>query len=128
MVLCRALSLITRLWRSERRDPRSALRYCRALCAYRILRAGTNKQQVDAAGGDKKLFGRHFDYGDEIVSFVSLWETDTCPAVRSLTKAVCLLQQLTRESIDCLKNYFKDDMSKDDWKLVIKLKKVFEIF
>lgn len=34
---------------------------------------------------------------------------------------------MTRDSIDALKNYFKDEMEKDDWRLVIKLKKVFEI-
>jgi len=35
--------------------------------------------------------------------------------------------QISRESIDAVKKYFKKDMSKDDWKLIIDLKKVFEI-
>jgi translation initiation factor 5B len=46
---------------------------------------------------------------------------------------VCALQflnfgsKLTRQSIDALKQYFKDDVSKEDWGLVVKLKKVFNI-
>ena len=35
--------------------------------------------------------------------------------------------KLTRQSIDALKQYFKDDVSKEDWGLVVKLKKVFNI-
>ncbi|KAJ8607995.1 hypothetical protein CTAYLR_008239 [Chrysophaeum taylorii] len=38
-----------------------------------------------------------------------------------------LYSKLSRESIDQLKQYFKDDLSNDDWRLVIKLKKVFSI-
>lgn len=45
------------------------------------------------------LFGRHFDANDALVS------------------------RITRESIDVLKNSFRDEMSRDDWKLVIRLKK-----
>jgi hypothetical protein len=37
------------------------------------------------------------------------------------------VSRLTRESIDALKNHFRDDMTKDDWRLVIKLKKTFGI-
>jgi len=35
--------------------------------------------------------------------------------------------KITRESIDALKEFFKDEMSKEDWKLVIKMKKIFNI-
>ena len=35
--------------------------------------------------------------------------------------------QISRESIDAVKKYWKKDMSKDDWKLIIELKKTFEI-
>eukprot|EP00615_Pteridomonas_danica_P000173 CAMPEP_0114341984 /NCGR_PEP_ID=MMETSP0101-20121206/9443_1 /TAXON_ID=38822 ORGANISM="Pteridomonas danica, Strain PT" /NCGR_SAMPLE_ID=MMETSP0101 /ASSEMBLY_ACC=CAM_ASM_000211 /LENGTH=1002 /DNA_ID=CAMNT_0001475833 /DNA_START=91 /DNA_END=3099 /DNA_ORIENTATION=- len=38
-----------------------------------------------------------------------------------------LYSELTRGSIDALKKYFKDEMTNDDWKLVIKMKKVFGI-
>ncbi|KAJ1613039.1 Fun12p GTPase and translation initiation factor IF2 [Cryptosporidium canis] len=48
-------------------------------------------------------YGRHFDYHDKLVS------------------------RITRDSIDILKQHFRDDLSKDDWKLVIQLKKTFGI-
>ncbi|GIL53237.1 hypothetical protein Vafri_8897 [Volvox africanus] len=50
-----------------------------------------------------RLFGRHFDHNHQLVSVIS------------------------RESIDALKQYFADEMTKDDWRLVIKLKKVFQV-
>lgn len=50
-----------------------------------------------------RLFGRHFDDKDQLVS------------------------RITRKSIDSLKDVFRDQMTKDDWKLVVKLKKVFKI-
>ena len=37
------------------------------------------------------------------------------------------ISQITRNSIDALKNYFREDMTNDDWKLVIKLKKILKI-
>jgi len=49
------------------------------------------------------IFGRHFDASSQLVS------------------------KLSRESIDLLKLNFKDDLSQSEWKLVVKLKKVFEI-
>ena len=49
------------------------------------------------------MYGRHFDHNSQICSFIS------------------------RDSIDALKEFFKDEMSQDDWRTVIKLKKVFEI-
>ena len=38
-----------------------------------------------------------------------------------------LYSTLSRQSIDALKANFKDTLEKEDWKLVIKLKKVFNI-
>jgi len=35
---------------------------------------------------------------------------------------------VSRESIDACKNYFKEDLTKDDWKLMVKLKEVVDIF
>uniref|UniRef100_M4BX90 Eukaryotic translation initiation factor 5B n=1 Tax=Hyaloperonospora arabidopsidis (strain Emoy2) TaxID=559515 RepID=M4BX90_HYAAE len=49
------------------------------------------------------MYGRHFDHKNKLVS------------------------RLTRESIDALKENFRDDLQKEDWQLVIKLKKVFDI-
>eukprot|EP00053_Salpingoeca_punica_P015112 m.138341 g.138341 ORF g.138341 m.138341 type:complete len:587 (-) comp16628_c0_seq7:2181-3941(-) len=54
--------------------------------------------KIDAAGGDKKMVGRHFEVTDELVSRIS------------------------RESIDAVKEYFRDDLSKDDWRLMKHLK------
>ena len=50
-----------------------------------------------------KLFGRHFDHTDKLVSHIS------------------------RTSIDALKTFFRDEMATEDWHLVIKLKKVFQV-
>jgi len=49
------------------------------------------------------MFGRHFDASNPIASIIS------------------------RDSIDCLKEVFKDEMSKDDWKTVIKMKGYFDV-
>ena len=38
-----------------------------------------------------------------------------------------IYSKISRDSIDCLKEVFKDDMSKDDWKCVIKLKKILNV-
>lgn len=48
-------------------------------------------------------FGRQFDDKDELVSKVS------------------------RESIDLLKEFHKEDLTKEDWKLVVKLKRVLGV-
>lgn len=50
-----------------------------------------------------RLYGRHFDYHDALVS------------------------KITRKSINVLKDMFRDEMGKEDWKLVIRLKKMFNI-
>ena len=49
------------------------------------------------------MFGRHFDDTNQIASI------------------------MTRDSIDSLKQYFKDELNMDDWKLVIQLKKMYGI-
>lgn len=59
--------------------------------------------KIDPMGGDKKLLGRHFQVTDKIISRIS------------------------RESIDAVKAYFKEDLKKSDWKLMLKLKNLFEI-
>lgn len=50
-----------------------------------------------------KMFGRHFDDKDMLVS------------------------KITRQSIDACKDYFRDDLLKTDWQLMVELKKLFEI-
>ncbi|XP_076067852.1 eukaryotic translation initiation factor 5B [Oratosquilla oratoria] len=54
-------------------------------------------------GSTPKLFGRHFDQTDMLVSKIS------------------------REAINACKDYFRDDLSKTDWKLMAELKKEFQI-
>lgn len=54
-------------------------------------------------GEAPKMFGRHFDENDMLVSKIS------------------------RQSIDACKDYFRDDLIKADWALMLELKKLFEI-
>ena len=54
-------------------------------------------------GSAPRLLGRHFEIEDLLVSKIS------------------------RESIDACKNYFRDDLQKADWQLMIELKKLFQI-
>ena len=83
----------------------------------RVASIEHNHKQVDMArqgqeicvkilplpGDAPKMYGRHFDETDMLVSKIS------------------------RESIDAVKDHFRDDMSKPDWKVMIELKKQFEI-
>lgn len=60
--------------------------------------------KLECAGYEApRMFGRHFTESDELVSKIS------------------------RESIDILKETFRNDMEKEDWAVVIKLKKYFNI-
>lgn len=54
-------------------------------------------------GEAPKMFGRHFDEKDFVVSKIS------------------------RQSIDACKDYFRDDLLKTDWQLMVELKKLFQI-
>ncbi|XP_026313818.1 eukaryotic translation initiation factor 5B [Hyposmocoma kahamanoa] len=54
-------------------------------------------------GEAPKMFGRHFDETDMLVSKIS------------------------RASIDACKDYFRDDLVKTDWQLMVELKKLFQI-
>ncbi len=54
-------------------------------------------------GETPKMYGRHFDENDLLVSKIS------------------------RESIDIVKAYFRDEMQLSDWKLIIELKQIFQI-
>lgn len=60
--------------------------------------------KIEHHGSDApKLFGRHFDATDMLMS------------------------KITRESIDACKEYFRDDLTKEDWKLMIELKSIFKV-
>lgn len=58
---------------------------------------GTNSEE------QQKMFGRHFELEDELVSHIS------------------------RKSIDLLKTNYKYDLSMEEWRLVVKLKNLFRI-
>ncbi|XP_010471841.1 PREDICTED: eukaryotic translation initiation factor 5B-like isoform X1 [Camelina sativa] len=58
---------------------------------------------VGSNAEEQKMFGRHFDMEDELVSHIS------------------------RRSIDILKKDFRDELELDEWKLVVKLKNIFKI-
>ncbi|KAJ4846618.1 hypothetical protein Tsubulata_014628, partial [Turnera subulata] len=58
---------------------------------------GTNPEE------QQKMHGRHFETDDELVSHIS------------------------RRSIDILKANYRDDLSMDEWRLVVKLKSLFKI-
>ncbi|KAL5237484.1 hypothetical protein ACI65C_004894 [Semiaphis heraclei] len=60
--------------------------------------------KIEPIPGDApKMFGRHFDEKDMLVSKIS------------------------RQSIDACKDHFRDDLLKTDWQLMVELKKLFEI-
>ncbi|RWR91328.1 Elongation factor [Cinnamomum micranthum f. kanehirae] len=63
--------------------------------AIKIVGSNSEEQQ--------KMFGRHFEIDDELVSHIS------------------------RRSIDLLKENYRDDLSLEEWKLVVKLKNLFKI-
>ena len=44
-----------------------------------------------------------------------------------IIKFLCLYLQISRESIDAVKNYFREDLEKADWQVMIELKKILEI-
>lgn len=85
--------------------------------------------KVTATGGEApRLFGRHFDHTDLLVSKVRL----RSPGNLSTCMHACMPSsfsalQVSRESIDAVKNYFREDMLKSDWQLMIELKKLFHI-
>lgn len=60
--------------------------------------------KIDHTSSDApKLYGRHFDLNDILCS------------------------KITRDSIDVMKEHFRDDLEKSDWQLMIELKKLFQI-
>ncbi|KDR14622.1 Eukaryotic translation initiation factor 5B, partial [Zootermopsis nevadensis] len=60
--------------------------------------------KIEAIPGETpKLYKRHFDENDFLISKIS------------------------RQSIDACKDYFRDDLVKTDWQLMVELKKLFQI-
>ncbi len=46
---------------------------------------------------------------------------------RQLEEADTLYSLISRASIDCLKEFYRKDVSNDEWQLIIKLKPLFDI-
>ena len=63
----------------------------------------TGDVAIKIVSNDGIMYGRHFDDKSQICSLI------------------------TRDSIDALKEFFRDDMQDDDWRTCIKLKKIYEI-
>jgi translation initiation factor 5B len=59
--------------------------------------------KIEPTGDSPKMLGRHFEETDMLVS------------------------KITRESIDACKEYFRNDLQKSDWQLMVELKKTFQI-
>ena len=51
-----------------------------------------------------RMYGRHFNHTDELVA------------------------RMTRPSIDAMKEFYRDELQKDDWRLVVELKTKLEKF
>ena len=66
-------------------------------------RKATGSVAVSLGGDPSIMSGRHFDPKDKLAS------------------------KITRRSIDCLKEHFKDEVAKEEWHLVIELKKYFGV-
>ena len=66
-------------------------------------RANDGNVAVKIANDGSAVYGRHFDDQSQITSL------------------------LTRDTIDELKQFFADEMKREDWMTVIKLKKIFNI-
>lgn len=54
-------------------------------------------------GSNQPTYGRHLEESDVLYSLIS------------------------RASIDCLKDFYRPEMTNDDWALIIKLKALFDI-
>ena len=68
-----------------------------------FARAANGNVAVKISNDGSVMYGRHFDHNGNIVSLV------------------------TRDSIDALKQHFRDEMTDPDWRTCIKLKKLFDI-
>lgn len=46
---------------------------------------------------------------------------------RQLEEADLLYSMISRASIDCLKEFYRKDVTNDEWQLIVKLKPIFDI-
>ena len=103
--------------------------------AVTIAKPGGPSVAVKIEGNEEQstiTYGRHFDASQSLYSRVRYCVVcvllSVCQLVlRVLTVLPDAFVQITRPSIDLLKEHFQKDMTQSDWKLVIKLKGVFGI-
>ena len=72
-----------------------------------VAKAGQSvaiKIQPGSTEEGMRMYGRHFDHTDELVA------------------------RMTRPSIDAMKEFYRDELQKDDWRLVVELKTKLEKF
>lgn len=82
--------------------------------------------KIDPIPGESpKMFGRHFDETDMLVSKV---RSIALSSLDLQHLKICFFSsQISRQSIDACKDYFRDDLLKADWALMVELKKQFQI-
>ncbi|KAF2028333.1 hypothetical protein EK21DRAFT_70040 [Setomelanomma holmii] len=68
-----------------------------------VCKKGQPSVAVKIEGSNQPMYGRHLEEDDTLYSAVS------------------------RKSIDTLKEFFRSDVSNDEWKLIVELKKLFDI-
>jgi translation initiation factor 5B len=68
-----------------------------------ICKKGQPSVAIKIEGANQPLYGRHLEESDILYSSIS------------------------RKSIDVLKEFFRDEVGQDEWKLMVTLKKEFDI-
>lgn len=68
-----------------------------------ICKKGQSSVAVKIEANSQPMYGRHLEESDTLYSAVS------------------------RKSIDTLKEFFRSDVSQEEWKLIVQLKQLFDI-
>lgn len=68
-----------------------------------VAKKGSPSVAIKIEGANQPMYGRHLDEKDVLYS------------------------QISRITIDTLKKYYRDEVAKEDWHLLVNLKKVFNI-
>lgn len=67
-------------------------------------------------------------YFQIVIVFITLYSKLNMPITNQLNTFFVLHSfQISRQSIDACKDYFRDDLLKADWALMVELKKQFQI-
>jgi translation initiation factor 5B len=63
--------------------------------------------------------------GSSVAVKISNTTNPTMTYGRQFDHTGAVYSRISRESIDALKEFFKADVSKEDWQLIVKMKKIF---